>query len=151
MVNVFSKTLTKEHFGLVSDVQVFAGKFNEIGRYRVPAQQKVYWGSRSLSRVDEIGEPIQIVLKDTNGNEVTGWLRLKVHDANDTKTVNLLEERSEKFTIPVTDRDNAIKLPMMKPGAREDSYLVIEFKPDNDVTISASNSKIIAPVTVITL
>jgi hypothetical protein len=151
VTNVFAKTLTKEHFGLISDVQVFAGKYNEIGRYRVPAQQIVCWGSRSLSRTTDIGEPIQIVLKDSNGNEIKGWIRLKVADANNVNTRVLLEERSEKFTVPVTDRDNAIKLPQMKPCAREDSYLIIEFKPDSDATISASNSTIIAPVTVFTL
>jgi len=145
------QTLTKEHFGLVSDIQVVKGKSTEIGRYRVPAQQVVFWGSVSLSDKTEIGEPIQIVLKDTSGNNLTGWIRIKVHDANNWKTITLLEERIEKFNVPVTDRKNAIKLPRLEPGAREDSYLVIEFISDTDATVSAANSTIIAPVTVVYL
>ncbi|HIQ50298.1 MAG TPA: hypothetical protein EYH56_03850 [Nanoarchaeota archaeon] len=146
----FIKTLTKEDFSLV-DTQVFSGKYNEVCRLRVPAQNVIYWGAGAVMDGVDLREPIQIVFKDSNGNEIRGWVRIKVHDANDVRTVTLLEDRSEKFSIPPTDRINAYKLGIMKPGAKEDSYLVIEIKPDQDATISAQNSVLNIPVTVVNL
>jgi len=145
----FPKTLTKEDFGLTSDVAVKAGKWNKIGEFRVPPQQAYRWGYGNPNQPYNQGY-MYIYLKyndGTNVTEVKGKIRLAVSDYNELRTEPVYEERSEVLHAATSDITKQKALPEQGPLAREDDKLLILFMPDEDATITAADSEIRLPVT----
>ena len=147
----FKSVLRKEDFGMSGTTQVFGGKFNEIGKYRVGAKQIISFGAGNVVLGNDLREPVYVVLKDSNDNLIKGKIRFVVTDANEVSAQNIDEQRVEVMNIPPTDKVNSYKLGESAYAAGEDAYLKIEFKPDSDATIDWSQSEVHIPVTVMML
>jgi len=123
---------------------VKAGTHQKIFEYVVPAQQGIRFGKGAIiGGVDDRGDLI-LELRDSNGNIIHGWVRFSYTDANETEKKLKLEERTEKLS-------EGIKMGELPPGVKEDSKLIIEFKPDNDAVIDPTKSKGQIPLTIYTL
>ena len=151
MAQKFPRTANKEDFNLVSDKTALAGQWNRIGELVVPAQQKICFGYGGIVNGVDTRGVLYIDLKDGTGNQLNGWIRLAVTDATEVKQVIILEERIERLRASATDRNQAYLLGETQVWAKEDSKLLILFKPDgnNDVTVSAANSTMYVPITVL--
>lgn len=145
----FPKTLTKEDFGLTADVSVKAGVWNKLGEFRIPPQQAYKWGYGTPNLPYNQGY-MYILLQDNSATpaEVKGKIRLVVSDANELSKTVVFEEREEVLHAASADITKQKALPEQGPTAKEDDKLIIEFMPDADATVSATNSDIRLPVTV---
>ena len=142
----FQKTLTESDFGITSDVDVKANKWNKIGEFKVPPQQAYRWGYGNPNQPYNQGY-MYVYIKDSGGSEIKGKIRLAVSDYNELSITPVYEERSEVLHAATSDITKQKALPEQGPMAREDDKLLILFMPDSDATISASNTEIKLPVT----
>ena len=139
----FPRTATLSEFTNVQ-TDVKANTFQKIYEYVVPAQQGIRYGKGAIvNGVDDRGTLI-LVLKDNNGNAISGWVRLAYVDANEINKRVVMEERTEVL-------EAGLPLGETPPGVKEDSKLIIEFKPDSDAKISPVKSKGQIPLTIYTL
>jgi hypothetical protein len=141
----FYKVLDTQDF-LTSDVQVFAGKWNKIGDFIVPAQNEYRFGYGSPSQPANQGY-VYIYLRDTAGNEVKGKVRLAVADYNERDIKNVFEEREEVLHGDLSDKNKMKPLPDTGVTAREDMRLQIYLQPDSNATVSKANSVLYIPTT----
>jgi len=143
----FYKVLDKNDF-MTGDVQVFAGKWNKIGDFIVPAQNEYRFGYGSPNQPANQGY-VYIFLKDTSATpvEVTGKVRLAVADYNERDVKNVFEEREEVLHGDLSDKNKMKPLPDTGVTAREDMRLQIYLMPDSNATVSKANSVIYIPTT----
>lgn len=143
----FYKTLTKDDF-MTGDATVYAGKWNKIGDFLVPAQNAYRFGYGTPSQPDNQGY-IYIELKDTSATpvEVKGKIRLAVADYNERTIINVFEEREEVLHGSMTDRKLMKPLPDTGVEATEDMRLQIWLLPDANATVSKANSTLLIPTT----
>lgn len=155
MVNIsnkqrFPRTLSNRDFGLTADVTLKQYEYIKVGSLTVPAQQYIAWGANDILSGQPQGRTAYMRLDDTAG-QLTGVFRLVVTDANETRSVVVLEERSEKMSADVNDRQKAVLLPEARPLAQEDSKLLILFSADatgKTVDFDDADTSIKLPVTV---
>lgn len=148
MVQIYPATLTQADF-ISGDVNVYAGKNIEIGAYKTSAQTINYFGKGSIENgVDNRGK-LYISLFDTNATPVQleGWVSLVIKDANRYTSKVIMRERTENLRASKTDITQAYMLGFVTPGAKQDSYLTIEFEPDADAVVSKDNSSMLIPIT----
>ena len=143
----FVRTLSKNDFGVSGTLSVSSSDYQKIAELTVPAQQLMTWGANEVVNGGLQGSPAQIVLKNSTPAVINGVIRLVLADANEVRKIVVLEERTEKFGASAYDRTQAILIPEFKIKAKQDSKLIIEFKPDSDDTIDWSQSTIILPTT----
>jgi len=125
-----------------------------VWKKKVGAQQMMTFGKGAIrGGVDDRGI-LYLSLKDNASAPVQleGTFRFELWDANDIPQAILHEVRSEEVRGSKTDRTQAYFLEELshKGVAKEDSYLVITFKPDasaNGKTIKDDNSDFQIPVT----
>ena len=143
----FNKTLTT---GDLSEVNLSAkaGTYTTVYSYTVPAQQRVAPGQGAIQGgVDNRGI-LYIDLQDSTPAQLNGWVRISVTDANEIVEHVIMEERIERLRASATDRTQAYFLGEAGIQAKEDSKVIIKFKPDADGTVATANSTIYLPVTV---
>jgi len=138
----FRKTATLEEFSMDISVDLVAGKYIELMSMKVPAQQIRFWGNGSIiNGVDDRGI-FKLSVADANGNEIKGTARLVVSDANKVNRNFRREDRTEDLST------NGVKVGKDVVGAGEDSYLIVEFKPDASATADKAHTSVFAPITV---
>lgn len=142
----FYKVLTEDDFMGTSNVTVYSGKWNKIGDFIVPAQNRYRFGYGSAAQPDNQGY-LYIFLKDPAGNEVKGKVRLAVADYNERTVTNAFEDRSDVLHGSQTDRKQMRPLPDTKVTASEDMRLQIYFNPDSDGTVSYTQTVMTIPTT----
>ena len=135
----FHKVLEDSDFRS-SDVTCGANTvFTKIGEYTVPAQQQIAIGY-GLPNTNETGR-LFIDLEDTAGNDVDGWVRIAVANANETAIDVVLEQRTEILSENATDMTKWVSLPEIKEYPvlgripREDDRIQYYVKPDTSSKI----------------
>lgn len=150
-VSVWTKTLKLHNFTTTFDGKVTDTSTWLMAKYKVPAQQVVRVGTGAIQGgVDDRGV-FFMSIKDSTDAQVDGDYRITYLDANELKKVVVKEGSTANVRASKTERDASNVLPETGPGAREDSYVVVEFLPyDSGKTISDANSEIELPVTIYT-
>ena len=140
----FRKTSILSEFEFDSSVALPSGSFVTLAQMKVPAQQIRFWGNGHIvNGVDDRGI-LKLTVKDSNGNVISGTARLMVKDANGVINNFRRADRTE-------DLSNGVRVGKDSIGAKQDSYLVIEFKADADSTADMSKTELYAPITIRTL
>ena len=148
----FKRTYNADDFGIKSDVTCQPAQYNKLGEIVVPAQQQITFGSNDpVGGASTAGAPVYLRIDDT-GAQLQGKIRFSLSNANETNTVVVLEESTERLSADVNDRQKAVLMPEYPMRAQEDSKLIITFKPagSSAVTVDydATNTKLSIPVTV---
>jgi len=136
----FERYYNEDEFGLTADVSVTANEWKRIGEIMVPAQTYLTFGAGAIANGVDYRRECKIILKDGSGNLISGKVRFAILNNAETKKIVVAEERTESL-------EQGVKLGEYPVKAKEDSKLVLEFKPDADATVSASNSTILVPTT----
>ncbi|MEM5867229.1 MAG: hypothetical protein QXG39_04850 [Candidatus Aenigmatarchaeota archaeon] len=130
----FHKVLEHKDFAN-ADVTLGANTvFTKIGEYVVPAQQQIAIGY-GVPNTNETGR-LFVDLEDTAGNDIDGWVRIAVANANETAIDVVLEQRTEILSENPTDMTKWVSLPEIKEYPvlgripREDDRIQIYVKPD---------------------
>jgi len=146
----FPRIYNKSDFSLTANVTAQPSMWTTIGQVTVPAQQYVTFGIGSVAGGVDTREVCYIDLKDTTPANVDGKVRFVLADANLVKKIVVAEQRTERLRASQNDKTQGFLLGEFPIKAREDSKLLIEFYPDSTsaVTISASDSTMLVPVTV---
>lgn len=128
-----------------TDITVTTAQWNTVGSLTVGAQQVIYYGAGVVANGVDTRETAKVSFDSVTG-AITGAYRLAIQDANGIST------------IPVVSNDNVnflagIKLGIKSPGAKEDSKMLILFKPDATTIIdySDANNTVNIPVTIVNL
>ena len=152
-VSVWTKTLKLHNFTSTFDGKTTDTETWLMATYKVPAQQVVRVGTGAIrGGVDDRGV-FFMSIKDnsTTPVQVDGDYRITYLDANELKKVVVKEGSTANVRSSKTERDASNVLPETGPGAREDSYVVIEFLPyENGKVVADENSEIELPVTIYT-
>ena len=140
MAKPFRKTATIDDFDMDTTVSLKSGKWIELMNMKIPAQQIRNFGNGFIiNGVDDRGI-FKLDVKTSGDTNIPGTCRLTVSDANYVNRYFLREDRSEDLT-------EGIRLPYTKPAAGEDSYLIVEYKPDSDADADATKTSISMPLT----
>jgi hypothetical protein len=145
----FPQFLTAGDFSAGStatDISVISGKYNEVGRKTVGAQQIINWGIGVVNNGVDTREYGKIRF-DSVAGQIAGKYRLAVTDANAENVIPVLENNDVNFAT-----GTSVKVGFSQPGAKEDSAIVILLKPDTTTTVDYSDSDNVVnlPVTVTT-
>lgn len=150
----FPKTLIVSDF-ISTSPAVTVSKWNTIGEYTIPAQQKYMFGYGEKGNPDNQGY-IYVLLKNAAATELTGKIRLTYSDANKFLKQTIYEEQEAVLHGSTTDRRLMRALPRiatsLRPdgAVRQDDRLLIEFYPDSSDTVSTTTSTIYIPATQLT-
>jgi hypothetical protein len=128
---------------------VTAGKYTEIGRFRIPSSTEYSWGYGSANAPTNQGY-LYADLYDDAGNEVEGTIRFTIQSATGRQEIVVADFDTEKLDASKSNREQQVPFPeqVSTPKASEDSYLVVKFDPASNVTLDdGSNSEVILPVT----
>jgi len=143
-------TLTRSQFFDSNQSNLKAGKDNLLGAYTVGAKREMEagQGDNSLEAMEQ-GRPF-MDFQNTGGSAVDGMVKIRHEDPYGNNGSLIFEERTEEFRQ--SDKQQRIVLPRAStngfPKVSEDSRIGIYLDPDSDdVTVSASKSKIRLPVT----
>lgn len=144
----FTRVLTLKDFGLTSNITVQPNIFNKIGEFVVPAGQLATFGVGSVTNVDT-REVCYLNLSDGTNN-LNGIVRFVISDPNEVRKIVVAEQRTERLRASQNDKTQGFLLAEYPVKAKEDSKLIIEFKPDSTsaVTISATASSALIPATI---
>lgn len=143
----FRKTAVIGDFTMDTSVALVTNKFLELMSMQVPAQQIRYWGNGAIvNGVDDRGT-FKLNPKTSGSADIAGTARLVVSDANKVVRNFRREDRSNDLV----DAASGVRLGKDVVGAKEDSYLIIEYKADSAGTATAAQSTVFAPITIRTL
>lgn len=139
-----------------ADVVCLPGQYNQVGVFTVPAQEAVAWGVTQVINGGATGDALYMRFDDgttSTGAQLQGTVRLIVTDANFNNPQTVGQFRTERLSADQNDRTKAILLQEDKRFAKQDSKLVVQFYPDSATSVTikynATNTKIIAPVTIL--
>lgn len=150
----FPRVLGISDFGITANKTLVARTYTRVGTYTVGAQQEATYGITVSRAGGGEGEPIYMKFINTVGLGATvdGTVRLVITNAQNTKSVVVLEQRTERLYASQNDRTLAYLLPEHPVNAVEDSQLVIDLKIDSssDMTFDfdGTDSKFLIPVTI---
>jgi hypothetical protein len=146
----FPRTLGVTNF-TTADKTLVAGSYSRVGSLTVSAQQEATFGVSTLRSGGSEGEPVYMRFVDDSGADIDGSVRLYIANAQETQRVLVMEERTERLVASTNDRTQAPLLMEFAQNAKEDSLLIIEFRPDSGSNVTfdydATNSKFLIPVT----
>lgn len=132
----FKRTYNNADFGLTADVVCQPGMWSVIGEVVVPAQQEVTFGANDNTGSQNVaGSPAYIRI-DATGGQLSGKLRLALTNANETNTIIVLEESTQRFASSATDRQTAVLITEYPLRAKEDSKLQILFYPSSATAVT---------------
>lgn len=142
MTQKFPRTYNDTDFGITADVVCTASKWNKIGSVKVPAQQTIAFGGGAIANGVDSRETGTLSFDESDSTQITGVIRLAISNANETDIRIIKEDRTENW-------DDGVKLAETGLKAKEDSKLIIFFKPDSTKTIAQATSLVVLlPVTV---
>lgn len=132
----FKRTLSSVDFtGIATaDQTVTAGTFGTVGTFTVSAQQFATVGVGTLNNEPENQGKIFIDLEDTGGTDLDGVVRLLLANAQETGTITVLEERTERLSENNTNQTLWIHMPEYPVKVGEDSKIILQFKSDGSGT-----------------
>lgn len=130
-----------------TNIQITSGQFNQVGSKTVGAQQRINFGVGVIANGVDSRELAKVRFDSVAGT-IAGQIRLAVQDANGINTIPVYENNHTNFNTGTT-----VKLGLALPGAREDSKLLILYKPDSTTTIAFNDADndVNLPVTVTNL
>lgn len=150
----YSSSLTINQVEMSSTVATVASDFTPLATYKVPAQQRIAFGNGALLPTGAEDRGVfRAELQDASAGAISGSIRFIVADANQYERSFVRDIRSEEY-------ENASGVRMGEGGktgsaqdkpffyAGRDSLLILEFKPDADVTVSKANSSLTLPITI---
>lgn len=138
----FEEDMILSNFVTKTTVALNEGEWKELATYKVPSQEVRYFGKGSIvNGVDNRGT-FKLTVKDGSNNSITGNARLVARDANGWAPKPIISPRSETLEA------NGEQLGFSGVGAKTDSYLAIEFRPDEDATATIANCSLQLPTTV---
>jgi hypothetical protein len=144
MSNVkFEEDMILSNFESATTVALLAGKWEELATYKIPSQEIRYFGKGSIvSGVDNRGT-FKLSVKTGADAVISGNARLVARDANGWNPKPIISPRSETLGA------DGEQLGYTGVGAKTDSYLAIEFRPDADATATIANCTLQLPTTVV--
>jgi len=150
--NSFGKTLRTSDFFApgTGSVDLTAGEYSKVGEgFVVPAQEQYRWGQGAAKYEANQGY-LYVLIRDGTPSEISGTIRLEQRDAQERNILTAYEEEGEVLHGSKNDRTQQQALPEQrdKPRVGRDSKLTISQRPDSNVTVSKSDTEILAPVTV---
>lgn len=124
--------------------------FIKLVQMECPAQSMICFGTGGIvNGVDDRGV-LKIILKDSLGTILQGVLRLYVTNAAFLDKKVIFEDRTER--LAENDIQKAFRLASTGVYAKEDSFLVMEFRADtNDLILDISGSESLIPITTLHL
>lgn len=145
----FPQFLTPTDFGMSTSataISVITGKWNEVGRKTVGAQQILNWGVGTIANGVDSRRNGRLRL-DSLAGQITGKFRLARTDANAEILEPILEDNTTNWSAT-----NGIPVGFDGRGAKEDSALVILLNPDATTTVqyTDTDTTVNLPVTVTT-
>lgn len=134
----FPRIYTKTDFGLTSDVTAQPNIYTKFGEVIVPAGQQVTFGIGGVSGGVDTREVCYIDLKsnDTTPVDLEGTIRLVLSDPNEVNKIVVAEQRTERLRATSNDRTKGFLLGEYPIRAKEDSKLILEFKPDGNSAVT---------------
>lgn len=148
----FPRVLGISDFGITGNKTLVGATFTRTGAFTVGAQQEATYGISVLRAGGAEGEPIYMNLVDDSIANIDGTVRLRLTNAQETRSVDVIEQRTERLRASQNDRTQAYLLPEFGQNAKEDSKLVIDVKVDSSSNVTfdydATNSKFLIPVTI---
>lgn len=145
MTTVKTETsLIKTDFDYNDSVVCPAGEFRELCKALVPEENIWRYGYGDKEQGIEDRGLFKVVLKDNEGNTAHGKLRFKSRDRNSIGVRRGMAPRTQ-----ILENGKHLAPKDISVGATWKKYLVLEFEPDEDVTIDMTNAGTIieAPVT----
>lgn len=127
---------------------VTAGKWTEMGRFRIPSDTEYSWGFGTAKNPSNQGY-LYVDLQNGTPAAVEGQIRFVVESSTGRRTEVVADYDTEKLDASKSNREQMVPLPEQVGSslASEDAYLVVKMNPDADDTINAANSDVIIPVT----
>lgn len=138
---------------ITADAVCQPSQWNKIGQLTVPAQQEITFGANDPNGLGA-GRTVYLRVDEAvgAGTQIHGKVRFALTNANETKTVVVLEESTRKLSADQNDRTKAVLLPEYGLRAKEDSKLQILLYPDGasakTVDYDGTNTLYLIPVTV---
>lgn len=127
---------------------VTAGKFTEIARFKVPADTEYAWGYGRAKHATNQGY-LYVDLSNSSPAEVEGTIRFTVESSTGRNTEVVADYDTSRLDASKTNKEQMVPFPEQVSSAlaTQDAYLVIKFDPNNDETVSSSDSEVIIPAT----
>jgi hypothetical protein len=124
--------------------------FIKLIQMKTPAQSMLCFGTGGIiGGVDDRGV-MKMIIKSAANETITGTLRLYVTNASFLNKTVIFEDRMERLSE--TDIQKAFRLAESGMYAREDSYLVMEFKADlTGKSMDLTKSEALIPITTLIL
>lgn len=149
----FRKDVTINNFTNVMTA-LKAGSFNEAFKMTIGAKQKIAWGYGSNRGAENTEVPFTIELRTSDNTLAHASVRLVSLTPSGREKGTYTEFRTENAVESVRDKPYAIKTGFVNElgqvhGAVADEHLAIKIKPDSDVTIDLTKSKIIGTLTAV--
>jgi hypothetical protein len=142
----YDTTLILSDWDMNSSVNLPAGEYVDVLKLKTPAQQIRRFGKGAIENgVDNRGV-FKMDLQNSSSASISGSARLKVSDANGVISRFRKESRSSQLTS-----SEGVRVEEDSLGAKEDSFLIIQYKADSTETADKSNSTLEIPVTIETL
>lgn len=148
----FPRVLGIVDFGITANKTLIGSTYTRVGTFTVGAQQEATFGVNTVRSGGTEGEPIYMKMIDDSAGEIDATIRLRITNAQGTRQVDVIEQRTERLSASQNDRNQAYLLPEFSSNAGEDSQLVIDVKADGSSNVTfdydATNSKFLIPVTI---
>ena len=148
MPQKFPRTYNASNFNFSAVTSgVTTGKWNKVAYVEVPAQQQLAFGVGAIAGGVDFREDATINFRDEEDGQEHGLIRLAIANANETDIRVIKEDRTENF-------DDGVSLAETQLKAREDSLLIVYFKPDVSdelaptPALGGTNAVFLIPVTV---
>lgn len=144
----YTSAFTENEF-LNGDTSVTTGSYHRIGAYQVQAGERVTLGAGQIRSMSDAVGRIFADLKDNASTpaDIDGKLRFTINSPQDQHKTTLVEFSTKQLRTSISDRTQMLPLAEFLTGVKEDSKLVLEFKPDRDGTVSATNSSMLIDMT----
>lgn len=149
----FQRVYVKSQFGLTADVVCQPNIYTAFGTVTVPAGQQITFGVGGLGQTDS-REICYIDLQSNDGTPVDldGTVRLVLADPNEINTVVVAEQRTERLRASSSDKTQGYLLGEYPIKAKQDSKLILQFKPDGasalTIGFDTGETDMLVPVTV---
>lgn len=145
----YTSAFTENEFLTLGDVSVTTDSYNRIGAYKVEAGERVTLGQGNKNSFSDAIGRIYVDLKDNASTpaNVDGKLRFVINSPQDQHKQTLVEFNTRQLRTDASDLTKQVPFAEFNTGVKEDSKLVVEFKPETDTTVSATNSTMLVGMT----
>lgn len=144
---VYRSALNKSILATTKLLEV--GKFVEIGRRTIVAQEGISLGYGSLAGQDAAVARIFMDIQKAGPAAVDGTIRIELRNAHDRPIATVFEARTEQLRTMVTAPSENQKMPFpeMQEMVTEDNSIVILMNGDTADTITKADSKFLMDIT----